>query len=431
MILGIVSIVLFNLVDTFFVSRLGPRHLAALSFTYPVVLVVNSLALGLGIGASAVISRAVGRGDRDGVRRLTTDSLSLSVLIVALFVLAGALTLDPVFRLLGAREETLSLVKTYMRIWYPGMLFVVIPMVGNNAIRAIGDTLTPGLIMLASALMNVILDALLIFGLGPFPRLEMAGAAWATVISRGCSMALALFVLVRRERMVTLARPAWSAVLGSWRRILHLGLPTAATRLVVPLGMGVVTRLASGYGEQAVAALGVGLRIEFFGMAVMMALSSVMGPFCGQNIGARHLNRVRAGLNWSRGFALIYGTAMASMLALLARPIASVFNEDPLIVAHIARYLRLVPWAYGGYGLLMVSGSVLTVFKRPFTAAGLTVLQAAGLLVPLALWFSRQWALPGLFLALAVSYLLSGLVGELTVRRVLGQEVRRESVDFK
>lgn len=424
--LGIASMVLFNLVDTFYVARLGATHLAALSFTYPVVLVVNSLALGLGIGASAVISRAVGRGDSDRIRRLTTDSLSLALLVVALFIIAGFITLDPVFRLLGARGEALVLVKTYMRIWFPGMLFVVIPMVGNNAIRAVGDMLTPGLIMLASAVLNMILDPLLIFGIGPFPRLEIAGAALATVISRSCSMALALTILIHRERMITFSRTRLSHVLKSWSEILHLGLPAAATRLVVPLGIGVITRLAAGYGVAAVAALGVGSRIEFFGLAVIMALSSVMGPFCGQNIGAGRLHRVRAGLQWAGGFALIYGAALAVVLALLARPIATLFNDDAAIVTEIVRYLRLVPWAYGAYGLLMISGSVLTVFKRPFMAAGLTVLQSVFLLIPLAWWLSRHLALSGVFLALALSYLFSGVLSAFAVRRVMHMEMKTE-----
>ena len=161
MILGIVSMVAFNLADTFFVSRLGSTALAALSFTFPVVLVINSIALGMGIGASAVISRAIGEGNEDRVRRLTTDSLSLSLIIVFVFVIIGQLTLDPLFRILGATRELVPLITQYMRIWYWGMIFVVVPMVGNNAIRAGGDTKTPGFIMGAVAGLNFLIDPML------------------------------------------------------------------------------------------------------------------------------------------------------------------------------------------------------------------------------------------------------------------------------
>ncbi|MEE8441062.1 MAG: MATE family efflux transporter, partial [Spirochaetia bacterium] len=139
MVFGMLSMVLYNLVDTLFVGRLGKDQLAALSFTFPVVLVISSLALGVGMGASAAISRAIGAGDGDRVRRLTTDSLVLAVLIVGTFATAGILTIDPLFRLLGADERILPYISKYMTIWYPGMVFVVVPMVGNNAIRATGD----------------------------------------------------------------------------------------------------------------------------------------------------------------------------------------------------------------------------------------------------------------------------------------------------
>ncbi|GAI71534.1 unnamed protein product, partial [marine sediment metagenome] len=238
MIFGIVGIVAFNLVDTFFVGKLGTDELAALSFTFPVVLIINSLAHGLGIGASAVISRAIGEGDHHKVQRLTTDSLVLSVLLVAFFVVLGQLTINQIFRLLGATPEILPLIKQYMRIWYFGMIFVVVPMVGNNAIRATGDTKTPSIIMIVAVVFNFIFDPMLIFGIGPFPRLELAGAAIATVISRGITFLVALYVLYFRDKMLTFVKPKIRDIITSWKRILYIGLPNAGTRMVIPLAIG-------------------------------------------------------------------------------------------------------------------------------------------------------------------------------------------------
>lgn len=175
MIAGMLGIVAFNLVDTFFVGQLGSKELAALSFTFPVVLVINSLAMGIGIGASAVVSRAIGRGDHHEVQRLTTDSLFLALVLVAFFVSFGVLTIEPLFTLLGAGPDIVVLIREYMVIWYIGVLFVNIPMVGNNAIRATGDTKTPSAVMLTAAVVNIALDPVLIFGLGPAPALESKG----------------------------------------------------------------------------------------------------------------------------------------------------------------------------------------------------------------------------------------------------------------
>ncbi|MEL6765514.1 MAG: MATE family efflux transporter, partial [Cyanobacteria bacterium J06607_6] len=167
---GVFAIVAFNLADTFFVGQLGTQQLAAVSFTFPVVLLLGSLAMGLGIGASSVIARAIGEGDRDRVRRFTTNSLLLALTAVILFVLLGLATIDPLFTLLGATPEQLPLVREYMQIWYFGMVFLVVPMVGNSAIRAAGNTATPSLIMTMAAGLNILLDPLLIFGWAGFPR---------------------------------------------------------------------------------------------------------------------------------------------------------------------------------------------------------------------------------------------------------------------
>ena len=125
MMVGIVGMVAFNLVDTFFVGRLGTLELAAMGFTFPVVMVVGSIARGLGVGVSSVVSRAIGQGDHHKVQRLTTDGLLLSVLIVLVFAVAGLLSIEPLFRMLGASEDILPLIKAYMRIWYFGIMNVL------------------------------------------------------------------------------------------------------------------------------------------------------------------------------------------------------------------------------------------------------------------------------------------------------------------
>ena len=219
---GLMGMVAFNLVDTFFVGKLGTDQLAALSFTFPVVLVVSSIALGLGFGASAVISRAIGEGDHHKVQRLTTDSLLLSVIIVICFVIIGLFTIEPLFKALGATSKIIPYIKTYMRIWYFGMPFVVVPMVGNNAIRATGDAKTPSIIMLIAVCVNTVLDPLLIFGIGPFPELGIKGAAIATVISRFTTFSVALWVLTKREKMISFDIPKISEILSSWKQVIFI-----------------------------------------------------------------------------------------------------------------------------------------------------------------------------------------------------------------
>ncbi|MBD3366955.1 MAG: MATE family efflux transporter, partial [Candidatus Eisenbacteria bacterium] len=357
MVFGIVGMQGFNLADTYFVGRLGTNELAAISFTFPVVFVIAGLALGLGMGTSAVVSRAIGEGDRDKTTRLATDGLVLALLIVAVLVTIGLLTIDPLFRALGAGGDVLPLVRRYMSIWYFGMIFVVVPMVGNNAIRATGDTLTPSIIMLIAVGMNFLLDPLLIFGIGPFPRLEIAGAALATVCSRAVTFSVALWVLSKRERMISLRFPGLAAVWSSWRRILFIGVPLSLSNILIPVGIGVITRLVSAYGPPAVAAFGVATRVETLSLTVIMALRSVMSPFVGQNWGAGRFGRLRRGIRLANRFAFFWGVGAAVVLAVIARPVAGAFSENPEVIERIIDYLWIVPASYGFRGILLLSST--------------------------------------------------------------------------
>ena len=419
MILGIGAMVAFNLTDTFFVGRLGPTELAALSFTFPIVLIVNSIAIGIGIGASAVISRAVGRGESHAVRRLSTDSLTLALSIVAFFIVIGFLTIDPVFRKLGASETVLPLIRQYMRIWYMGMIFVVVPMVGNNAIRARGDTKRPAAVMLVAVAVNIAMDPLLIFGLGPFPKLGVAGAALATVLARASAFGAALYILHFKYHMLTFERCGFGRVLDSWRRILYIGVPTAGSRLIIPVAIGVVTRIVSAYGEKAVAGYGVASRVEFFALAVVFALSSVIGPFVGQNLGAGLHGRVNRGISLSNRFAIFWGLGMLALLAPPARWIASLFNDDPVVVDAASLYLRIVPIGYALQGVFVVSTSTMNVLKKPLHAAGMTILEMFVLVIPLAFLGSHLFGLRGVYAALPIGYIITGIASCMLLGRFL------------
>jgi putative MATE family efflux protein len=424
MILGILGIHAFNLIDTFFVGQLGTRELAAMSFTFPVVFTIAGMALGLGLGASAVISRAIGEGDWHKVRRLTTDSLTLSWLIVAFLVVVGLLTIDPVFRLLGATDEFLPLIRQYMRIWYPGAAFVVIPMVGNNAIRATGDTKTPSLIMLVAVCANGLIDPFLIFGWGPFPRLELAGAALATIIGRSITFTVALWVLGRREKMLTRRFPGVRAVWESWKSILYIGVPSGLVNVAIPVGLGIITRLVSGYGAAAVAGFGVASRVETFALTPIGAVRSVVAPFVGQNWGACRHDRVRRGVALSQRFALAWGVLLLVVFAIVGSRLATLFNDDPAVVRNVALYLWIVPLSYGLKGVFQLSTAGLAVLRRPLDAALLTALQIFGLYVPLGILGSHILGLTGVFGAAAVANLVTGFAAYFWLKRVMAMRER-------
>ena len=299
MMFGMLGLSVFNIVDTIYVGLLGTKPLAALSFTFPVVLILNSIALGMGVGVSSVLARALGHGDHQRVVRYTTDSLTLSFFVIILLVIAGELTIVPLFGLLGAKGGILKMVRQYVQVWYAVLLFVVFPMVGNSAIRALGDTKTPGTIMLIAGLTNIVLDPLFIFGLGPFPRLEIRGAAIATVLSRSITFFVAIYVLTYREKLISFKNVLFSEMIDSWKKIFYVGGPAAITRIIVPFSAGIITALLASVGAAEVAGFGVATRFERFALLFIMSLSTVMAPFVGQNFGAGKIKRIHGGINFA------------------------------------------------------------------------------------------------------------------------------------
>ena len=427
MVWGLFALIAFNLVDTYFVGQLGTDQLAAMSFTFPVVMTLGNLAFGLGIGASSVIARAIGEGDMRRVQRFTTNSLTLALTAVFLFASLGLVTIDPLFKALGASPDILPYIREYMRIWYFGIVFLVVPMVGNSAIRAAGNTLTPSIIMTVAAGTNIILDPLLINGALGFPRLELQGAALATVIARAISLVAALLVLRFKEKLLSSQIPDLQETLWCWRDILVVGLPAAAASMITPISIGVVTRFLAIHGAATVAAFGLASRIESLALIALLALAASMGPFVGQNWGAHRVDRVRLALGQGYRFCLTWGILMAVVLALSAQSLATLFNSDPNVVTIATRYLWLVPISYGAMGLLQVTNSSFNAMGKPLPSITLTALHMVGCYIPLAYLGSRFIGPMGVFAAAAIANLIAGSAAYLWSRSICLQRLNTAS----
>lgn len=426
---GIFAIVAFNLADTYFVGQLGTQELAAMSFTFPVVSTFGSLAMGLGTGAASIIARAIGEGDQTRVKRFTTNSLTLALAIVGVFIVVGLLTIDPLFTALGATADVLPLVRDYMQIWYLGMIFLVVPMVGNSAIRAAGNTATPSIIMTVAAGINIALDPLFILGLGGLPRLELQGAAIATVIARALTFAASLIVLHFKEHLLCFQRPKLSEMLRCWLDILRIGLPAAMTSMITPISVGMITSLLAFYGDEAVAAFGVASRVESFALITLFALAASMGPFVGQNWGAKAYARVERSLKISFQFCLFWGMLMAVLLAATGRQLVSSFNGNPEVVAIAALYLLIVPITYAPAGIIQVSSATFNALGKPIPSVVMTAIRMFVLYIPLAYFGSHFFGIQGIFVATGLSNLLTGIGAYLWNQRTcnLRQTVPLES----
>ena len=286
MILGITSNLAAALFETYLLGLVGTNELAAYSFTFAVTGALGSLSLGISIGLSSVLARTVGGGDHDQVKRLTTDGLGLLAVVMLVTSVIGYFSIEPLFRLMGADEDTLHHIVGYMQIWYIALIFFSLPSMGANALRATGDPRISGTIMVSGAALQAILDPIFIFGWFGLPALGLEGAAWAVFISRIVLCAATFYILIKQEDLIDFGQRTLAGVLHSWRSILAVGLPATATNLIGPISTAIIVSLLAGYGKEAVAGFGIASRVEALSVIPLFALSASIGPFVGQNCGA-------------------------------------------------------------------------------------------------------------------------------------------------
>lgn len=411
MLAGTFAMNAYNLADTWFVSRLGTQPLAAMAFTFPVIALLTFVAGGIGTGITTLVSHSLGRRDRDDAARLVTHGIALTVTFTTTVSIAGYLSIEPLFRRLGADTETLPLIGQFMRIWYLGALTMSLPMMGNGILISCGDSRSASRLMIFGAVLNVILNPILIFGHCGLPPLGIRGSALATVISQTVTMSWLLYLLHYKHGLLSLGVGKLRGCLASWRRILVFAIPCILSMAMMPVSAGVITWITSRFGREAVAASGAAARLETFAFVVPMALGMTLTPFVSQNFGAARVDRVREAKTLSTAFALVYGSLVALLFFLAAPWLASFFSGDPQVIQVMVTYLRIIPFGYGMMEVHRYCGFMLTGLHTPSSSLALNMIRILVLLIPLSWLGARFLGLCGMFAGRLITDLTVGSLG--------------------
>jgi putative MATE family efflux protein len=410
MLLGIIALMGQALIDAWFLGRVGDRALAAHAFSFPILMIVTSVAIGLGAGTSSVVARAIGAGNNERARRLVTDAVLLSFLITAVLSAIGIATIGPLFRLLGAPDDMIPLIRGFMIILYLGVPFLVVGMVGMASMRATGDTRLPSKLMILGSILNIAFDPILIFGLGPIPAFGLNGAALAAILARGILFVGAVFLLRGKLDMLSFEKPHPDELKRSWKEVLHVGIPAAGTNAIVPIGVAVITAMVARYGPDAVAGYGVASRIESMMLVIYYAMSAIIGPFVGQNLAAGKKDRIMEALRLCMVFCIGSGLAIAAILAIFAGFLPTLFSESTAVIGVANLYLWIAPLGYGAYGIVMVMNASFNGMGYPMPGVAVSVGRMIGLYVPLAFLGMHFFDAVGIFAAYTVANVVSGVV---------------------
>src|SRR3954470_7653762 len=328
---------LFASVDAFWVgTRIGSDGLAAVSTSLFWIWMMVALAEMIGVGLTAVAARRHGEGRPTAAAGVAGDALLFTLLMGVGITVVGLLALNGLFQVMQTPPDVTSLGSRYLGTYLLGIPLIYGFFAIDATFRAAGDTRTPFVLLAVSVAITLILDPALMLGWGPLPRLGIAGAAIATVLTRGAAFAMGLLLAMRRK-LLRLRRPEWHSIAA----VCRVGLPTAVTGVVFSIIYIAVTRTATRFGTPALAALGIGHRVESWLFMIGVGFGAATAAIVGQNLGAGEVKRAeRAG--WL-SVALCSGLGLVACVAdlLFAPELARLFTNDPAVVAEAARYLRI------------------------------------------------------------------------------------------
>lgn len=417
MTLGSLSMNIARLAEIGYLGVVGTEALAAMGFAFPITIFLFAFAGGIGTGASSVIARVHGAGDRRQAALLVTHA---ELLVLAVGVAIGALGLvfaQSVLTLLGAEGEVLAMATEYFVVYMLGFPLFMLSMVGSMLLRATGVAASPGLVLSTGSVLQIGLGPVFIFGWFGFPELGIAGAAWAYVASRVFSVAMYLIVLAR-VRMWNWSLEGLGA---SWGAILHVGGPATLSNLVHPISLLVATRLLATHGHEIVAGYSVATRVEMVLHMVLWSASSSIPPFVGQNWGAGNYQRVRVALRQCNWFCLGWGVVTFAVLAVAGEAIVRQIDANPTVVEVAGLFFLIVPLSIGFMGVMQVATSCFNALGQPLPPVAISLARAFACYIPLIVLGNHLWGYAGVFLAMAATNVLMGVAAwywnRLTMRR--------------
>ncbi len=421
MILGISCIIGVGLVDAYFIGKLGPDPLAAVSFLFPVITALSSLGVGVMVGINSVISRTLGAGDVEKARERAAQGIVFAF-VVGLLISALLLVFsDALFTAMNASGDLRPLIWEYVVPFAMGFPFLLVAMGANGVLRGQGDAIRSSAILVLSAFINAILDPLLIFGIGPFPELGIAGAGYAVMVAYIVSAAMGLwFVTTSDLRFDPKQCRTIASTLEGMREIGRVGAPAALANAVNPAGLAVLTAILATHGDSVVAGFGAASRLQAFAVVPLLAMSSSIGPIVGQNWGAGRADRARATLRLSGLVCVAYGVAVAVPLVVFRQQIGAIFTDEPAVIDSIARYLLIASGGFFAYGLLVVSNGAMNAIDVSGRALAVSAGRVLLVMVPLGWLGSRMVGPDGVFGAELAANLIGGCLAFWLAWRAMG-----------
>ena len=423
--LGMVVQYLYNLTDTFFVSRLGENAIAAMQFNMPFVFFAISICFGLGIGITSLISQALGAKDNHRANNAAEHAVLMGVVLGLLISGLSIIFRYPIFRLLGAPEHIIDLAIAYFEIIVFGFVFNILGVFFRSIMSGEGDVKTPVRFAIIGTVINIILDPIFIFVF----KMGIAGAAWATITAQmAVTVMYFVFFFVKKDSLVQFKfgdfKFSWEIIGQTFK----IGVPASLSFVIMSFGQMVYNRIVVMFGSNAVAAVGIGMRLDQLFFLPLMGLGSSMVTLIGMLYGAKQFQKLRSTwmyvVKWGEAFALAFGL----LFYFISPYFMKIFTADPGVIDVGVSYIRYVVFAYPFIVVGFVSGRVFQGLGRGVPGLLLTTLRIIVIILPLAFLFTRvlNLGIQGVFIAQIAASVISASIGYLWLSHSMRKAEKNE-----
>jgi putative MATE family efflux protein len=408
---------LYNIIDTIWVGRLGHEAIAALTISFPYQILFYAIGGGTGIGISALVSRRFGERNIDATNHVAGQLFFISAFWGLLFLFMAVTFADYLLPLMGATPDIMEYSKQYFVIISYGAPLLIMGIVVSSCIRGSGDVVKPMIIMVSGTVINIILDPLMILGIGPFPEMGVRGAAWATVIAQCFAAGIALFYIFAHKTSfrfkTTHLRPDWSII----KDIYRVGAPTAVFQVMESLVFLIMDKVISSFGSVAIAALGIVIRVSDLAYMPIMGVSHGMLPVIGFCFGAGNYKRLWQALKKATVGLSVLLLFITILIEIFSPQIISIFSKEPILLDTAVTAMRISMISVTLIGFNVLVTTTFQGLSRGTTALVLSLVKQFIVFIPLLYLCRWLWGLTGIWISWPIADTLSTVVSFIFIYR--------------
>jgi putative MATE family efflux protein len=422
----------YQLIDTFWLGRIGAGAVAAVSLSFPLLFLVISLGIGLTIAGSIMVAQYKGMHDQRMINYSTSQTYLVMFFVSLLLAAAGYFFSDPLMRLVGAEGQILRDAVDYFQVSSIGFIFLFMFFVYQSLMRGIGNVIGPTFVVLTTVILNLFLDPLFIYGWGPIPAMGVSGAAMASVLTQGLSALIGFIIIYRGKGGIQLNFKDFRWDLRFIKTMMKLGLPSSLELSTRALGMSALIVLVTGFGSMVMASYGIGARILSFVIIPALGLSSATTTLVGQHMGAQEVDKAREIGVISQKVAFFGLTAIGMILFVFAEQLTAFFVPgETEVIKNGAMFIKIMAPSFGLLGLQQVTNGVFNGAGYTLASMVMSIIALWIIRFPLAYWLAYETSLSydGIWWAFPISNLIAAGIALIWFRR--GTWEKKKRVNFQ